>query len=197
MTRRFWPMVVGLMAVTVVACTADPGPAPPPPSPTPSADLRPVVDQAPYWCEFIPQEAFRRVSGITQPFTEEKDGPWEDYGGCLIVNNGRVPVSVWWSRADDSAARLKLLRDNWDSTDPTPLPSDLGDGFVAYAGPDSLETRPYFSVARFRCGKEKPWISIDLETVAQGRDPVKDITDLLRVARTRYGRLHDCTPKPL
>ncbi|KAB8186267.1 hypothetical protein FH608_046950 [Nonomuraea phyllanthi] len=167
------------------------------PDPSPAPDLRPVVDQAPYWCEFVSQESFQRVTGDTRAYTDRKDGPWKNDGGCLVEggSNGD-PVGVWWSRIDDSAERLELAHENWDQTKPTPLPAQLGEGFATYAGNDMLGGRPYFVISRFSCGGEKPWIGIDLKRVAKGRDAIKDLTDLMRVAQKRYGDLHRCTPSP-
>ncbi|MFC5829413.1 hypothetical protein [Nonomuraea insulae] len=197
--HRSRPAIAALLvAIIATACAAGPAPVgPPPSSPAPAPDLRPVVDQAPYWCEYIPQEAFRRISGITQPLTEEKDGPWKDDGGCLLSGNGTEPVGVWWSRIDNSAARLKLVRENWQHTDQIPLPSEIGDGFAAHADNDMLSGRPYYVISRFTCGKKKPWIRIDLETVVKGRDAIKDLTDLMRIAQKRYGHLHNCSPGPV
>ncbi|TDE30704.1 hypothetical protein E1295_40945 [Nonomuraea mesophila] len=179
-----------LMMVAVSACSGGDSKAAPP-------DLRPVVDQSPYWCEFVSQESYRRVSGDTRPYTERKDGPWRDDGGCL-VEGGRNgdPVGVWWSKIDDSVKRLELTRENWAMAKPTDLPEDLGEGFAVYAGNDMLGGRPYYVISRFSCGDTDPWIRIDLKKVAEGRDAIKDLTELMRVAQRRYGVLHKCDPGP-
>ncbi|NBF00211.1 hypothetical protein FE391_43110 [Nonomuraea sp. KC401] len=165
---------------------------------TPAApDLRPVVDRSPYWCEFISQESFRRITGDARTYTDRKDGTWRDDGGCIVEGGGNGdPAAVWWSRVDDSVKRLELAHKNWDRSRPTALPAELGEGFAVHAGNDMLGGRPYFVISRFSCGGETLWIGIDLKKVAKGRDAIKDLTELMRVAQRRYGVLHECDPGP-
>ncbi|SEL70321.1 hypothetical protein [Nonomuraea pusilla] len=37
-------------------------------------------------------------------------------------------------------------------------------------------------------------IDIYLAQVARGREGIKDLTELMRIAQKRYGLLHHCTP---
>ncbi|WP_255529969.1 hypothetical protein [Planomonospora sp. ID67723] len=37
-------------------------------------------------------------------------------------------------------------------------------------------------------------IDIYLAQVAKGRDAIKDMIELMRIAQKRYGELYDCTP---
>ncbi len=43
----------------------------------------------------------------------------------------------------------------------------------------------------------KPWLSIGLSRVQDGRDYREDLTALMRVAEKRFGVLHGCEPGPL
>ncbi|TMR94746.1 hypothetical protein [Nonomuraea basaltis] len=98
--------------------------------------------------------------------------------------------SVW-----DGDGITDLARKNYGSHQLAALPTDLGTGLIAYTA-RLPRTRPYYTTMLFRCGDERPWISVDLSEVAKGRDPVTDLTQLLSFARKRYGELHRCTPKP-
>ncbi|MFC5818071.1 hypothetical protein [Nonomuraea harbinensis] len=90
---------------------------------------------------------------------------------------------------------MDIARENFGKSQLAALPEDLGTGLIAYTA-RLPRTRPYYTMMLFRCGDERPWISVDLSEVAKGRDPVSDLTQLLTIARKRYGELHECTPKP-
>ncbi|RBQ21897.1 hypothetical protein DP939_04275 [Spongiactinospora rosea] len=80
---------------------------------------------------------------------------------------------------------------------PVPLPADLGKGSVLLLDdPPGSVTDPYDVVGVFRCGGVRPWINISLARVAEGRDAVRDLTELMRIAQRRYGELHGCVPRP-
>jgi hypothetical protein len=74
------------------------------------------------------------------------------------------------------------------------LPSDLGDGLAAYLPNTSPDDQPYQVSAKFRCGGKERLIDIGLAQVTKGRDAIKDMTELMRIAQKRYGRLYNCTP---
>jgi hypothetical protein len=78
---------------------------------------------------------------------------------------------------------------------PTVLPAALGRGFTVKTSEVEGE-RPHYVIATFRCGSIQPWLSIDILQVSPGRDATKDLTDLMRVAEQRFGKLHHCTPQP-
>ncbi|MFI7151163.1 hypothetical protein ACIBO2_40115 [Nonomuraea sp. NPDC050022] len=48
--------------------------------------------------------------------------------------------------------------------------------------------------AKFSCDGKDRLIDIGLAQVAKGRDAIKDLTELMRIAQTRYGHLYNCTP---
>lgn len=187
---RLAALVVALL-IGNVACSDD-AKIVPRPNP-PIVDRGPIVDQPPYFCDFIPQEAFRRVSGFRQPIAEDRSG-WKSTDGLCDLKNQYDRLSLDWQNYDGKNI-LRLAHKNFDRKRIASLPTDLGDGLIAYTG-EPPRTRPYYTMMLFRCGDKKPWISIDLSEVAKGRDPVKDLTDLLRIARQRYGKLHKCEPKP-
>ncbi|MDX6433994.1 MAG: hypothetical protein QOE54_6360, partial [Streptosporangiaceae bacterium] len=63
-------------------------------------------------------------------------------------------------------------------------------------GTDSITGRPNHVIALFRCGTREPWLGIELRQVSHGRDAIKDLTQLMRIAEHRFGKLHHCTPMP-
>lgn len=75
------------------------------------------------------------------------------------------------------------------------LPTDLGNGMAAYLGEGLLAQQPYQVSAQFTCGDKARLIDIYLTQVAKGRDAMKDLTDLMRIAQHRYADLHNCDLK--
>ncbi|MFG1701379.1 hypothetical protein [Nonomuraea sp. NPDC049309] len=90
---------------------------------------------------------------------------------------------------------MDIARENFGDHQLAALPKDLGTGLIAYTERPP-RTRPYYTMMLFRCGDKRPWISVDLSEVQSGRDPVSDLTQLLTIARKRYGEIHRCTPRP-
>lgn len=74
------------------------------------------------------------------------------------------------------------------------LPTDLGDGMTAHLMNSPLADQPYRTSAKFLCGGKERMIDIFLAKIAKGRDAIKDMTELMRIAQTRYGHLYNCTP---
>ncbi|MGN9781797.1 hypothetical protein ACTMTF_10240 [Nonomuraea sp. ZG12] len=74
------------------------------------------------------------------------------------------------------------------------LPTDLGDGMAAHLPNPPSNDQPYQISAKFSCSKKERLIDISLPQVVKGRDAIKDLTDLMRIAQKRYGELYDCTP---
>ncbi|WP_185071948.1 hypothetical protein [Nonomuraea jabiensis] len=74
------------------------------------------------------------------------------------------------------------------------LPTELGEGMAAYVTNSPLADQPYRVSAKFGCGDEDRMIDIYLAQVAKGRDAFKDMTELMRIAQKRYGKLYNCTP---
>ncbi|MFC5816647.1 hypothetical protein [Nonomuraea harbinensis] len=72
------------------------------------------------------------------------------------------------------------------------LPADLGDGMAAHLTEGLLAEQPYQVSAKFRCGSKDRMIHIYLTHVTKGRDGLKDLTDLMRIAQNRYSQIHDC-----
>ncbi|MGW4411572.1 hypothetical protein ACWEJ6_46625 [Nonomuraea sp. NPDC004702] len=164
----------------------------PPLPPAATADLRPVTDSGPYWCDVIPQQAVRLISGLSIPLEESKDGVPTTNGGCLLRNEYTRFSLNWSIRGGDEA--LDLAHENFGKSRVADLPSDLGKGLVAYTG-DAPRTGPYVAFILFRCGDKRPWMGIDFSEVAKDRNMIADLITLLRIARSRYGEIHQCTPK--
>ncbi|MGP3921240.1 hypothetical protein [Nonomuraea sp. 10N515B] len=185
--------VAGLFLVFAMATGCTGNASSPPPSPGNKTIASPVTDSSPYWCDFLPQQAVRTITGLTLPLEENKSGVPATHGICTLRNE-YTRLSVVWSVRDGDST-MNLARKNFGNHQLTALPTDLGKGLIAYTG-RSPRTNPYYTMMLFQCGDRRPWISVDLSEVAKGRDPVSDLTQLLSIARTRYGELHKCTPKP-
>jgi hypothetical protein len=152
-----------------------------------------VTDSSPYWCDFLPQQAIRTITGLTAPLEERKSGVPATHGQCALRNEYDRLSLVWSVRDGDGV--MDIARENFSERQLAVLPADLGTGLIAYTT-RLPRTRPYYTMMVFRCGDARPWISVDLSEVGKGRDPVSDLTQLLSIARKRYGELHKCTPKP-
>ncbi|MEV0149205.1 MULTISPECIES: hypothetical protein [unclassified Nonomuraea] len=74
------------------------------------------------------------------------------------------------------------------------LPAELGEGMAAYLPDPPVDDPPYQVSAKFHCGGDDRLIDILLPQVAKGRDAIKDMTELMRIAQKRYGALYHCTP---
>jgi hypothetical protein len=100
------------------------------------------------------------------------------------------------SWAQDGLEVVQRQEAAFASERPTTLPAMLGKGFTVNT-PGAITGRPYYTIATFRCGATSPWLRIDLARVIQGRDRIKDMISLMRIAEQRFGLLHHCAPKPL
>lgn len=163
---------------------------------TPTTDLRPISDSPPYWCEFVPQDALSKITGMSAGLTESRDGWLPDKGLCVVRDGSQSgPMGLDW---ENSNGRVQV--DSQAKKHPgykqTLLPTDLGYGFVVYF-PKYVDYRPYSVISTFQCGSLQPWLGIDLILVSPGRDYVRDLTDLMRIAQKRFGVLHKCTPGPV
>lgn len=162
-----------------------------------TTDLQPIIDKAPYWCDFVPYVALSRITGLqAAKLTEAKDGWLRDQGLCLVRDtNENGALGIDWSQRDArmttdlQARRYQQYRPAW-------LPKLLGYGF-AVKSIDNISNRPYYVIAAFTCGRAQPWLSIDLRQVSPGRNFVQDLTALMRIAEQRFGTLHGCSPMPL
>ncbi|MFG1964539.1 hypothetical protein [Nonomuraea sp. NPDC049028] len=65
---------------------------------------------------------------------------------------------------------------------------------AAYVRSAPFANQPYRVSAKFRCSGIERMIDIFLPQIAKGRDAIKDLTELMRIAQTRYGHLYNCTP---
>jgi hypothetical protein len=189
-TRTSAVLLGALSALTLISGCSN--------SDTPPAALattavpRPVSDSSPYWCDVIPQQAVRLISGLSIPLEEHRDGVPTTHGGCLLRNEFTRFSLNWSIREGDKA--LDLAQENFGRHHLADLPPDLGKGLIAYTK-DEPRTGPYVAFMLFRCGNHKPWMGLDFSEVAEGRNVVADLTALLRIARQRYGEIHRCTPK--
>lgn len=74
------------------------------------------------------------------------------------------------------------------------LPADLGEGAAVHFPEGPFGDQPYRVVARFTCGGKQRIITLYLAQIAQGRDGIRDMIDLMRIAQKRYGQFYKCTP---
>jgi hypothetical protein len=163
------------------------------PTPAKTAAIR---DNSPYLCDLVPEAALREVTGLRGELSTGWSGPQADSGECLVRSPGvqPPPLGLSWSYSEGRRI-LEEQRYNYQH-DLKPLPKDLGQGFAASIGTDGLTGRPNNVIALFRCGARQPWLGIDLIQVASGRDAIKDLTELIRIAEQRFGTLHHCRPRP-
>jgi hypothetical protein len=201
-----WLFVFGLCIATSVACAsrgndASPGSSTATRTPGKSTagaralDSRPVVDTSPYWCDVIPKEALRRIGGAKLDLTEFRS-PDNDKSRavCGVRDGGKYGLlGVTWDltkgRELIASSMKRVAADN-----PERLPASLGSGFTAYSPTTSRV--PYEAAALFRCGDRESWIYIAVRSVSEGRDATRDLTDLMRIAQQRFGKIHHCTLLP-
>ncbi|WP_327102494.1 hypothetical protein [Nonomuraea glycinis] len=147
----------------------------------------------------IPEQAFRLVSGVTEPLVEKTDGD-EKVGSCKAPGTSPRHLTVWWMQEGPGMPlrHLESLLDGrrniYTSHGGVDLPTELGDGMAAYLTNGLLATEPYQVSAKFRCDSKERMIDIHLTQVAKGRDAFKDLTELMRIAQKRYGEVYDCAP---
>ena len=86
---------------------------------------------------FVPEQAFRLVSGVTGPLVEKTDGN-EKNGDCRAPDTAPRSLEVWWMQEGRGMPRehLDFLMDDrrkvYSSNGGVALPTDLGDGMAAY-----------------------------------------------------------------
>nr|BFE88023.1 hypothetical protein GCM10020093_106240 [Planobispora longispora] len=139
------------------------------------------------------------ISGVTGPLVEKTDGNESD-GDCWAPDTNPRPLEVRWLREGDGMPQEQLdfvmddRRAVYIRHGGVTLPNELGDGLAAYLPNTPFADQPYRVVAKFYCGGKEQLITIYLAKVAQGRDAIKDMIELMRIAQKRYGQLYDCTP---
>jgi hypothetical protein len=193
---RFFPPLVALAAVVllVAACTPE-NDAASEPAPSP----QPVSDSAPYICKLVPEQAFRFVSGTTGSLVEKMSGN-ESSGDCWAPDVVPRPLEVGWLQVSErtSQEHLDVLMNGrlniYERHAGVDLPAELGDGMAAHVTNSPLDDQPYRVSAKFRCGGRDRMIDIYLAQVAEGRDGIKDLIELMRIAQKRYGQIYNCTP---
>ena len=192
MPRRILSLLATIMVIAAAAGCDDGGRRETPPSP----DVRPVTDRSPYLCDLVPEPGFRRSTGLTTPLKSDWDGPQTDNGLCLArPSKGPAPLGIEWSY-NGGEEILRTQRKNWAHGAARQLPSELGRGLAGYRSSGGLDGLPNYVVAVFKCGRKKPWISIDFVNVVRGRDAVQDMVDFMRIAEKRFGEIHKCEPRP-
>ncbi|MBB5964483.1 hypothetical protein [Planomonospora venezuelensis] len=147
----------------------------------------------------MPEQAFRLVSGVTEPLMEKTYGG-ESSGECQDPDASLPPLIVTWLWAGEGTSQehldylLDSRRQLYSRYDGTTLPTDLGKGWAAYLSTSALPDPLYRVSAKFRCDGKDRMIDIYLAQVAEGRDAIKDMIELMRIAQKRYGELYGCTP---
>lgn len=162
----------------------------------PSSVKERVADSAPYLCELVPEHAFRAVTALSVPLTSDWDGAQTDNGLCLaFAADQKAPLGLTWSYLNGEKT-IRFQREKWADDTTRRLPPDLGEGLAVVIPTAGAIARPNYVIALFRCGKKRPWISIDFAPVVRGRDAVRDMFDFMRIAEKRFGEIHKCTPRP-
>ncbi|MFI7634310.1 hypothetical protein [Nonomuraea sp. NPDC049400] len=189
------PLTVTLIALALLstACTPESDTASAPP-PTPQQ----VADSTPYICKFVPEQAFRLISSTKGLFVEKTRGN-ESSGQCWAPDTTPRPLEVGWLQVGDGTSQEHLdflmdgRRDLYTRHGGVRLPADLGDGMAAQVTNSPLDDQPYRVSAKFKCGGKERLIDIFLAKVAKGRDAMKDLIALMRIAQKRYSEVYDCT----
>ncbi|MER6944939.1 hypothetical protein ABT294_13025 [Nonomuraea sp. NPDC000554] len=182
------------LVILAAACTANDDAAP-----VSTPPRQPIADSAPYICRLVPEQALRLVSGATGSLVEKTTGN-ESSGECRAPDTPPHPLEVDWLRVGDGTSQEHLdfvmddRRQVYSRHDGVTLPTDLGDGLAAYLPNTPFADQPYRVSAKFRCGSKDRMIDIYLAQVAKGRDAIKDMIELMRIAQKRYGELYGCTP---
>ncbi|TDE57919.1 hypothetical protein E1295_06455 [Nonomuraea mesophila] len=164
---------------------------------TPAPEPLPVADSAPYVCKLVPSQALRIVSGVTAPLEERIDGN-ERNGNCSAPDTASRSLEVWWAQESPGMSQEHLdfliegRRNVYTRHGGVTLPADLGDGMAAYLTNGLLAEHPYQVSARFTCGGKDRMVDIYLAQIAKGRDGIKDLIELMRIAQQRYSKVHDC-----
>jgi len=181
--------------LTTAACTPD-GEI----TSTSAPAIQAVVDSAPYLCELVPKQALILVSGGSDFLTERSTGNKES-GSCWAPDETPKPLQVNWLQTGSGATEehlnflLEGRRNIYTRHGGVNLPANLGEGMAAYLTDGLLAEQPYRVSAKFTCGGKERMIDIYLTQVAKGRDAMKDLTDLMRIAQHRYADLHNCDLK--
>ncbi|MEU6712457.1 hypothetical protein ABZ897_13335 [Nonomuraea sp. NPDC046802] len=163
---------------------------------TPAPVPQPILDSVPYVCKLIPEQAFRLVSGVSGSLVEKTNGN-ERNGDCAVPETTPQSLGVWWMQEGSGMPQGHLdflmngRRNIYTRHGGVMLPADLGDGMAAHV---TNNDQPYRVSAKFGCGGKDRLIDIYLAQVAKGRDAIKDMTELMRIAQKRYGKLYNCTP---
>jgi hypothetical protein len=195
-TRFHWLVVL----LVVTACTdghgAKPLPTGSPGGASGKSDDRPVADLAPYWCDLVPKEALARIGGSRDGLAEFR-APTNtaDRAVCGVKDDERYgPLGVTWDLEHGRELIAASLR-QVAADHPQRLPAQFGTGYVSYS--PGTSRLPYEAGSLFRCGSREPWIYLALRRVSPGRNATNDLTDLMRIAQRRFGKIHGCTPGPV
>lgn len=187
---RFLRLLVALVTVILgTACTAGDS------APVTSApvDMRAIADSAPYLCKFVPEHAFRLVTGVSGPLRELADGTERD-GACRTPDTYPNPLGLGWATTGDFDSVLEDKRKAYTEHGAVTLPADLGEGLAVYLPDGPLTGQPYEVVAKFRCGGKERLLTMFFAQFAKSRDGIRDMIELMRIAQKRYGQLYTCTP---
>lgn len=156
--------------------------------------VRPIIDTAPYLCDLVPERSFLDAIGTTGSLTDEWSGNLTDTGLCLAYSGqNEASLGIQWAYTDGDRVVRRQQKQYADNVLHS-LPPDLGRGF---ASTSAARPRINYVIALFRCREKRPWLRIDFVAVVRGRDAVRDMTDLMRIAERRFGVLHKCRPGPL
>lgn len=187
--RSLRPAIALAVVLLGTACTAGDLP----PSTSTPVSTRAIADSAPYLCKFVPEQAFRLVTGISGPLKELADGTDRD-GACRTPDAYPNPLGLGWAATGDFDSILEDKRKAYTEHGAVALPSDLGEGLAVRVPDGPLTGQPYEVVAKFRCGGKDRLLTMFFAQFAKGRDGIRDMIELMRIAQKRYGRLYACTP---
>ncbi|GII95592.1 hypothetical protein [Sinosporangium siamense] len=138
------------------------------------------------------------ISGLNLSLVEEKRGNHES-GGCGIAGSVPRALDTVWDQdqPERSPEHIDFLMDDrravFTRHGATKLPTELGEGYAAYIPVVQVDAQNYQVTSRFACSGKDRILDLNIARFAKGRDAVRDMIDLMRIAQKRYGEIHKCT----
>lgn len=147
---------------------------------------------ASYWCDLIPKQEFRIITGLGEDLEEVRSSWLSDQGLCFVQQDRKYgPMTLTWEQREATKI-VTHMNNEYANFRPTEIPKRLGVGFVVKTI-DDVTNQPYYAIAAFRCGTKIPWLRLALSQMQPGRDYTSDLIFLIQICELRFKKLHNCT----